>query len=132
MDKVIKQTYLIKAPVGEVWKALVDPKYIEKWGGGPAKMDDKVGTKFELWGGDIWGTNTQVENPPTGGKKLVQDWYGGNWPKPSQVTFLLSERGGQTQVDLIHENLPEDEVENFGSGWRDFYLGSIKEYLESK
>jgi len=51
--KSIKQTYRIQAPVSMVWQALVDPEVIERWGGGPVKMDDQVGTRFELWGGDI-------------------------------------------------------------------------------
>ena len=44
--KIIKQTYLINSSIEDVWQALVDPKYINAWGGGPAKMADKVGTKF--------------------------------------------------------------------------------------
>ena len=55
--KTIRQIYLINSSLEEVWKALTDPKYIDAWGGGPAKMDEKVGTKFELWGGDIHGKN---------------------------------------------------------------------------
>ena len=71
MKKIIKQTYHIHAPISEVWKALVNPKYIDGWGGGPAKMNNKKGTKFSLWGGSIWGTNTEVVSE----KKLIQDWY---------------------------------------------------------
>ncbi len=52
--KVIKQTYIIKAPLEKVWNALTDPKIIEKWGAGPAIMDSKEGTEFSLWGGDIF------------------------------------------------------------------------------
>ena len=57
-NALIKQHYVIKAPVAKVWRSFVDPKVIDSWGGGPAKMDDKVGTKFSLWGGDIYGINT--------------------------------------------------------------------------
>jgi uncharacterized protein YndB with AHSA1/START domain len=41
--KTLKQTYLIDVSVEEVWRALVDPKIIDKWGGGPAKMEGKTG-----------------------------------------------------------------------------------------
>lgn len=82
--KIIKQIYKISASIQEVWRALVEPEVINQWGGGPARMDDKVGTQFSLWGGDIHGKNIKVvEN-----KELIQDWYGGDWDKPSKVTIL--------------------------------------------
>lgn len=126
--KTIKQTYHIKAPVDEVWRGLTDPTYIDGWGGGPVKMNDKVGTKFEFWGGDIYGTNREsVEN-----EKLVQDWYGGKWPEPSIVTFALKKKSdSETQLDLLHENLPDDQADNFDDGWKQYFLGPMKEYLEN-
>ena len=125
--KTIKQTYNIKAPIEEVWKGLTDPKYIEGWGGGPVKMNDEVGTKFEFWGGDIHGTNTEVVK----NEKLVQNWYGDKWPQPSKVTFLLKELSdGETRIDLIHENLPGNEADNFADGWKQYFLGPMKKYLE--
>lgn len=126
--KTIKQSYKINAPGDEVWQALVDPKIIEKWGAGPAQMDDKVGTRFKLWGGDIHGRNTEVVK----NKKLVQDWYGGNWQKPSKLTFELTNLDGKTQVELVHEDVPDKEAENIEDGWERYYMGPLKDYLESK
>ena len=54
--KTITQEYVINAPIEKVWLALIDPLVIEQWGGGPAVMNDRVGTEFKLWDGDIWGT----------------------------------------------------------------------------
>ena len=125
--KKIQQTYHIKAPVSKVWQAFVDPKMIDAWGGGPAKMDSRVGTKFTLWGGDIHGTNTSVVKEKT----LVQDWYGGDWPEPSRVKFTLEREEGGCKVVLVHEGIPDDEVDSIREGWRDYYLGPMKEYLEA-
>lgn len=127
---MIKQTYIIKAPIEEVWKALVEPKYIDNWGGGPAKMDNKVGTKFSLWGGEIWGENKEIVK----NKKLVQDWWSetDKWEKPSLVTFKLTADNNNTKLELIHENVPQKDVENITDGWKSFYLGPLKQYLESK
>ncbi len=124
--KSFKQNYLIKAPVEKVWQALVAPKIIEQWSGSKAVMSDQVGAKFELWDGDMFGTNAEV----IANKKLVQDWFGGDWPEPSKVTFNLSEKDGVTEVELVHENLPDKEASDFESGWRNYYLGSIKKMLE--
>jgi len=124
--KTIQQEYQINAPLEKVWKALVDSKVIEKWGAGPAKMSDEVGFEFELWGGDIHGKNIElVKN-----KKLVQEWYSGNWPTPSRATFTLSPKDGGTMVTLTHENVPDEEEKDIADGWKRYYLGQIKELLE--
>lgn len=124
--KTIKQNYVISAPVDKVWEALVSPQVIDDWGGGPAEMDGKVGTEFKLWGGDIWGKNLQVEP----NKKLIQEWYGGDWSEPSRVTFTLKSDGDKTVVDLFQENVPDSEEKSIADGWKKFYLGPMKEMLE--
>lgn len=124
--KTIKQTYLINSSSRNVWQALVDPEIIAKWGGGPAKMDDKVGTEFTLWDGDIYGKNIQVIE----GKELVQDWFGGKWDKPSKVTFTLREKDGATEVDLLHEGIPDKEASDVDDGWKTYYLSPLKKLLE--
>ena len=74
--KRIEKRYSIRAPAEKVWSALVDTALIERWGAGPGVvMDEKPGTAFKLWGGDIHGRNLEVDR----WKKLVQEWYGGDW-----------------------------------------------------
>lgn len=124
--KSFTQDYVIKAPLEKVWQAFVDPAIIKQWLGSSAKMDEQVGSKFELWDGDIHGINTEV----VPNKKLVQDWYGGSWPEPSKVIFNLSEKEGITEIELVHENLPDDGASEFESGWRDYYMGPMKKLLE--
>jgi uncharacterized protein YndB with AHSA1/START domain len=124
--KTIRQTYLINSSLAFVWDALTNPETIEKWGGGPAKMDDKVGTKFILWGGDIWGKNLKVIK----NQFLIQEWYGSKWAKPSKVTFTLKEEGKGVKVTLLHEDVPDGEEKDIAEGWKMYYLGPIKELLE--
>jgi uncharacterized protein YndB with AHSA1/START domain len=124
--KKFKQTYHIKASLDQVWQALVDPKVIDDWGGGPAKMEARLGTSFEFWGGDIHGTNTKVVKE----KELVQEWISGDWPEPSIVTFTLEPEGEGAKVVLVHEKVPDSEADDIRDGWRQYYLGPMKEYLE--
>jgi len=127
--KTLKQTYLIKVPIDKVWQALVDANIIDKWGGGPAKMDALVGTKFSLWGGSVWGKNLEV----VARKKLVQDWYSEEepkWRKPSKATFTLQSESGSTRLELLHENVPDENAKAIDQGWKDYYLGPLKNYLE--
>ena len=124
--KTIKQTYLINASIEKVYQALVDPKVIDEWGGGEVKMSDQVGFEFSLWGGDIYGKNTEVIK----NEKLVQDWKENEWDEYSKVTFNLSEENGETKLELIHENIPDKEASNINDGWKRYYLGPLKELLE--
>jgi activator of HSP90 ATPase len=124
--KNLRQTYVIKAPVKKVWQALVNQNIIYKWGGGPAKMDDKEGTDFKLWGGDIFGKNIKIIKE----KELTQDWLEKGWEKPSLVTFKLAPRAKNTELILIHKNIPDDRVDDIAAGWKDYYLGPMKDYLE--
>lgn len=124
--KQIEQTYIVKAPINKVWQALVDPKVIDKWGGGPAKMSANEGSEFSLWGGDIYGTNTKV----VANKLLEQDWFGGKWDQSSKVSFRLSVNGDQTQVKLVQINVPDENAKDIAQGWKDYYLGPLKELLE--
>ncbi len=124
--KKIKQTYLINAPVEKVWEALVDPKVIEKWGAGPAIMNPQEAFEFSLWGGDIHGKNTKIIER----KQLIQEWYEKGWEKPSRVTFNLSSKDNKTEIELIHEQIPDSRLKDIDQGWKDYYLGPIKKLLE--
>ena len=124
--KTIRKKYIIKASVDKLWKALVDQKVVEEWGAGSAEMSDKENADFKLWGGDIYGKNTKVVPK----KLLVQDWYAGKWEEPSKATFTLKPVGSNTELLLIHGNVPDKEADEIDDGWDEYYLGKIKEYLE--
>ena len=89
-------------------------------------MNEKVGTEFSLWGGDIKGKNTKVITD----KLLKQDWNGGDWEKPSKLEFKLSETKGVTKVELTQTGIPEKEFDDIADGWTRYYLGEIKKLLE--
>ena len=124
--KTIKKDYTINASVEKVWEALVNPKVINEWGGGPAVMDDKENSKFTLWGGEIHGSNIRVIR----NKQLKQEWFGGKWDKMSIVTFKLVTKGRQTLLQLIHIDVPDREHKGIDEGWDSYYLGPLKELLE--
>jgi activator of HSP90 ATPase len=126
MKRIIKKIYEISAPIEQVWRALVDSKIIDEWGGGPSVMNEKIGTEFQLWGGDIHGKNIEVIK----GKKLVQEWFEGDWPNPSIVKFILRTENSQTILELEHTSIPDKDINDIDRGWDDYYLGPIKEMLE--
>lgn len=129
--KSVNQTYHITASLAEVWQALIDPKHIKKWSGDSVKMNDKVGTKFSLWGGSVWGKNIEVIPK----KKLVQEWYSKEnkkWEKPSIATFSLHKEDKGTRVDLLHIDVPDEYASDIANGWKEYYLSPLKSYVEKE
>jgi len=119
-------TLEISANQEEVFNALTNAFQIELWTGYPATMDDQVGTVFSLWEGDISGCNIQVVKD----YKLVQEWFFGETENPSIVTFTLKKAGKNTSLELTHTNIPDEAYEEIVEGWTDYYLGSMKNFLE--
>jgi activator of HSP90 ATPase len=110
-----------------IFNAITNPVTIELWSGYPAFMQAAADTEFSLWDGDITGRNLSVESPV----KLVQEWYFEDNNPPSIVSIHLTEGKGKTRIDILHTNIPEDAYQNISEGWRKYYLGALKKYLES-
>ena len=123
----IKLYQTIKATPEEIFLALTNPFTIELWSDSPAIMDDKEGTEFSLWDGDITGKNVKV----VPNAELVQEWDFGDLPEPSIVTIRLHpQKSGGTQIELHHTNIPDEAYENINEGWREYYIGAIKRFFE--
>jgi uncharacterized protein YndB with AHSA1/START domain len=127
--KSIKQTYVVAAPVAEVWRALTEPDLIKAWSGAEAKFEPTVGVEYSLWDGSITGVILEVEPH----KMLVQSWKPDDWNiDDSVVTFTLTPDGKATRIDLLHENVEEFDYAGTTEGWDQYYLGAIKRMFEAK
>lgn len=116
----------IGADQEEVFAALTNPFQIEIWSGQPADMKPEAGYMFSLWDGDIAGVNMEV----VPNRRLVQEWFFGDNAEPSIVRIELKKEGGATWVNLVHTNIPDEVYDEITEGWREYYLGSMKEMLE--
>ena len=126
--KTIRQSYWMKATPQQVFKALTDPKTIQKWSGAPAEMNASPGGFFSMMGGQIHGTNVEIVR----NKKLVQDWTAGNWPEASRVTFTLAPTPKGTRVNLLHEGVPNAAFKSIDKGWDASYLGVMRRVFAAK
>lgn len=108
-----------------MWEALVNPVLINEWGAGPAKMSDKVGFKFSLWNREVFGKNLEVKPR----KMIVQEWVFGK-SKPSRVQISLTYENQRTYIDLLHEDVPDKERDKINKGWKDFYFGPLRDWVE--
>ncbi len=125
MDR-IEQTYIMDAPVEQVWAALTDPEFIRQWSGADADFPLEVDAEYSLWDGSISGRIVEIVPQ----QRLVQTWQPQDWEREdSVVTFTLTPQDGGTRVDLVHENVEEGDYEGTNEGWDIYYLGAIKKML---
>ncbi len=117
---------VIAADPEEVFAALTNPFQIEIWSGYPADMKAEAGYVFSLWEGDITGVNLEV----VPNRCLVQEWFFGERDEQSLVEIKLKKENGKTVLDLKHTHIPAEVYEEITEGWREYYLGSMKEMLE--
>ncbi len=121
-----KQYISIHAEPEDVYACLTNPFTIELWSDMPAKMEAKEGTKFDMFEGDITGKILELEP----NKKVVQQWYFGNQEEPSIVTFKIHPDKGKVSLELHHTNIPDEAYDEITEGWKKYFLGRIKEFLE--
>lgn len=126
--KTIKQSVTIKTTPHEVYEALMDSRKHAKFTGGKASISREVGGKFTAYDGYAEGVN--VELVPD--KKIVQTWRADDWPEGhySTVTFSLTKTEGGTRLAFTQTGVPEEQFEDVGQGWRDYYWKPMKEMLE--
>lgn len=124
--KTYHKYYKIKASPEDVYNALVKPFAIALWSGSPAQMEEKAGTEFSLFNGDISGVN--LEFIPN--EKIVQEWFFGDQKEQSIVTMLFRQDKNACQIELNHTNIPDASFEDMKTGWDNYYFGGLKEFFE--
>jgi len=117
----------VKESAEIIFNAITNPVTLELWSGYPAIINALPDSEFSIWDGEITGRNLSVD-PPV---KLVQQWYFEDSDPPSIVSIQLTQGKGNTRIDLVHTNIPDEAYENIREGWRKYYLGALKKYLES-
>ena len=119
---------IIPAKAGEIYKAWLDSKGHGAMTGSPAKVDGKVGGKFSAWDGYIFGATLDLAL----NQRIVQSWRTTEFPDDapdSRVEISFEEVAGGTKVTLTHTDMPEDQVNDYKQGWKDFYFKPMKEYF---
>lgn len=117
----------INASAKEIYETWLSGKGHSEMTGGRASISDKVGEKFSAWDGYIKGKNLELEP----NKRILQSWRTSQFEeneKDSQIEILLNEADGQTELILIHTDVPESG-EHYKAGWENHYFTPMKEYF---
>lgn len=123
--KTFKKTFKINAEPSDVYSAITNPYTIGLWSGYPAIMSEEPGSEFSLWEGDITGRNLEFVKD----RKVVQEWYFGDQPEKSIVTFTIQPDREDSLVTVEQTNIPDDEFSNIAEGWREYYFGAILNFF---
>lgn len=124
MTKEIKISRRIKASPEEVYRALTNPFTIELWSGEPAVMSEEPDSEFSLLDGSILGKNVAFEPNAL----IRQIWYFGE--VESEVTIKLFPDKPNSQIWVHHTGIPAEAYEDMLEGWKESYLGSLKDFFE--
>lgn len=123
----VKKKYSIDASSEKVFQALTEEAAIASWSGDDATMNLEAGGKFSLWGGSIHGENLKISKA-----QIIQHWKEEKWTDFSKVTFNIEDKGDKSEVELIHENIPENSIKSINNGWDEYYMLPLKAYSENK
>lgn len=125
MEFELKKTF--RASAREIYTAWLSSEKHSDMTGGEASASDKVGDRFTAWDGYIEGENLELE-PYT---RILQSWRTSQFEaheEDSQIEILLHEIDGQTELTLIHSNVPESG-EHYIKGWDNHYFQPMKAYF---
>jgi len=92
--------------------------------GGEAIISDKVGDKFSAWDGYIEGQNIELEPH----RRIIQSWRTSQFEEDEEDSLLeiiLNESDGQTELTLVHSNVPESGA-HYIKGWDVHYFQPMK------
>jgi uncharacterized protein YndB with AHSA1/START domain len=134
----IRLSIVIDVPRERVFRALLDPALMDRWLGGKASVDARVGGAISYgWHYTVGGR--EVDGGPTRILELVEneklvtdwpDWRGEPGVAPTRVTWLLADEDGKTRLTLVHGDFVRTaDFSDYPLGWASF-LDALKGVAE--
>jgi uncharacterized protein (TIGR03086 family) len=119
----IEKTALLPVPADEAFALITQPERLRRWLAVSARVDLRAGGEFR------WtltpmavAAGTVLEVDP--GRRIVLGFAIEQQeaePRTDTVTITIEPAEGGTLVRLVHEGLPEDNVEDVLEGWTHFF-----------
>jgi len=117
----------IDATAEQIYRAWLSSDGHSDMTGGNATISNIIGESFSAWDGYIEGKNIELKSY----KRIIQSWRTSEFEEheeDSQIEVLLNEVDGQTELILIHTNVPESG-EHYIKGWDNHYFQPMKKYF---
>jgi activator of HSP90 ATPase len=132
MAKNITQKVVFKnTPAKSLYDLYMNEKKHSKATAAPAKIANKIGSKFSAHDGYITGENLYLINDFL----IVQTWRAQEWDKdaPDSIFIIqLEKKGKNTVLHAIHAGVPDKSAASIDKGWYQHYWEPWKKYLAGK
>src|SRR6267143_2180813 len=128
MPKSIQQTVRLPASPAELFDSYLDPKRHAAITGHPVTISTKPGSEFRAFDGMLSGRIVAVIPK----RLVVQTWRSGKWKeKDADSSLILAFSGdpGYGQIDLVHVNVADKDVQGVTEGWEKFYWAPWRKFL---
>ncbi len=125
MEFTLKTT--LNATAKQIYSTWLSSEGHTNMTGGEASITDKIGGKFTVWDGYITGKTIEL-NPYN---RILQSWRTSQFEEHEEdsiLEILLNEINGETELTLIHSNVPKDG-EHYKEGWENHYFIPMKAFL---
>jgi uncharacterized protein YndB with AHSA1/START domain len=120
MAELMRETMVAASPA-TIFPFLIDPAQHVRWIGTEAEIDPVVGGDYRvLVQGAHPGVGKFLEVVPDSKVVFTFGWDEPDHPIPAgstEIEITLTPEGDQTRVRLVHRGLPDDAVDDHGSGW---------------
>lgn len=120
----LNETTEFQTSAHELYETLTDVQRVQVWTRGPVKLSKEVGSKFELFGGNVSGEILELVPD----KKIVQTWRLRSWPAGhfSKVTFEFDQGSDSVTLKMHQTGIPVGEEELTRTNWSGYYWRAIK------
>lgn len=124
----LSDTQEFRTSADELYKTFTDPQRITAFTRGPPKLFEgaTVGARFEIFGGNVSGSYTKLEEPTL----VEQKWRLAQWPQGHFSTLKI--RFEQNDVDAVTVmrvdwvGVPVGQEDDTKRNWDNYYVRSIK------
>jgi len=122
--KTFKQTITFEVPPQPIYEFLTDEKKIVAFTQGPAKFSTIVGGSFEMFGGNVVGTQLNLEP----NKLIEQNWRFKSWPENhfSKLKIEFIAENGSTKLCLTQTGIPTNDFDRTKGGWEEYFWSRIR------
>jgi activator of HSP90 ATPase len=116
-----------RTTAAELYQTFTDPQRLAAFTRAPPKFTGaKPGGQFELFGGNVTGEFTELEEPT----HIVQKWRLAQWPQGHHSTLSLwfdqNDVDAVTVMRVEWKGVPVGQEEPTKQNWGDYYVRSIK------
>jgi activator of HSP90 ATPase len=128
--KNIKQTIIFKTSPQKIYESLMNSKSHSTITNSKARIGNKVGSSFGVWGGAVNGITISLSR----NKRIVQAWRTEEWPKEhySIAVFNLEKIENGTKLIFEHYAVPAEDYKNISENWKACYWNPMKKIFGPK